>query len=189
MSLYSVLDDVLDSQNFTVGGGSASAIAGAMAAGLVGMVARLSLGKDYGLEDARYEALARELDTLSRDLQAGAEEDTKAFLGIKAAFALPKETDQDKAARKIAIEDAAVNAARIPKENAEKAKRVLEIHALLEGKSNPNAGSDMTGGFLLAKSALTGCALNIEANLPLIKDPAKKEPLEKAFQELMKFSK
>lgn len=184
MSLYSVLDDVMDSNNFTVGGGSASAIAGSMAAGLISMVSRLSIGKDYGLEDRRYEEISKELDQLCKDLASGSEEDTQAFLGIKSAFSLPKDSDDQKALRRKAIEDAAVVAATVPMENADRAKRVLDIYREMDGKSNPNASSDFTAGMLLAKSAILGCALNIDANLSLIKDEAKLSFLKEASDRL-----
>ena len=105
---YEVVEKIMDSRNVTVGGGSASAVAGAMAAGLVGMVSRLSVGKEYGLPDERYLEIAEELDELAVQLKEGAVEDTRSYLGIKAAFALPKATDEQKSARRAAIESAAM---------------------------------------------------------------------------------
>ena len=105
---YEVVEKIMDSRDVTVGGGSASAVAGAMAAGLVGMVSRLSVGKEYGLPDERYLEIAEELDELAVQLKEGAVEDTRSYLGIKAAFALPKATDEQKSARRAAIESAAI---------------------------------------------------------------------------------
>ena len=178
MSLYRVLDKILDSRNTTVGGGAASAVAGAMAAGLVGMVARLSLGKDYGLPDERYLTLAEELDGLVRELTQGAQDDERAFLGIKDAFALPKGTEEEKAQRRAAVEAAAVGAATVPLQNGHRAARVLEICAELDGRSNPAAASDIAAGVMLARMAVTDCALNVDANLPLIKTPGTHQDLE-----------
>ena len=178
MSLYRVLDKILDSRNTTVGGGAASAVAGAMAAGLVGMVARLSLGKDYGLPDERYLTLAEELDGLVRELTQGAQDDERAFLGIKDAFALPKGTEAEKAQRRAAVEAAAVGAATVPLQNGHRAARVLEICAELDGRSNPAAASDIAAGVMLARMAVTDCALNVDANLPLIKTPGTHQDLE-----------
>lgn len=184
MSVYSVLDQIWDTKNFNVGGGAASATAGAMAAGLVGMVARLSIGKDGELKDERYEEIAVEMDSLCRELQAGAEEDEKAFLGMRDAFRLPKSSDDDKAKRRAAIEDAAIMAAEVPLENARKAAEVLERCRELKGRSNSSAASDLEIGDMLCRVAIRGCALNIDANLPLVRTQDRAEPLQKASSEL-----
>ena len=166
---YEVMEKIMDSRDVTAGGGSASAVAGAMAAGLVGMVARLSTGKGYGLSDARYLEIADELDDIAARLKRGAVEDTQSYLGIKAAFALPKSTDAEKSARRAAVEATAIKAASVPLENGRAAIRILELCRELEGKINAAAASDMEAGVMLAKMAVVDTALNVEANLPLIK--------------------
>lgn len=184
MNLYEVLDKIRESTDFTVGGGSASALAGSMAAGLAGMAVRLSFGKDYGLSDEEYGRIAGELDGLSDELGRGAIEDCEAFLGIKRAYALPKETEEDKRLRRAAVEKAAVYAAEVPLANAGRSFRVAEICGFLRGKFNPAAASDMEIGLMLAADGALGCALNIDANLPLIKTPEERLRLEKASEEL-----
>lgn len=166
---YDVLEKIMDSHNKTVGGGSASAVAAAMAAGLIAMVARLSLGKGYGLTDERYIQIADELDSYVTPLKNGAVDDTMSFLGIKNAFALPKSTEDEKSARRAAIEKAAVKAADVPLKNGQMARKIYEIWKEMDGKSNPAAGSDFQAGMMLAKMAVIDTALNIEANLSLIK--------------------
>lgn len=186
MTIYEVLDKIQDSRNFTVGGGAASALAGSMAAGLIGMVVRLSTGKDYGYADEEYEVFAKELDVLCEELNQGARDDCDAFLGIKAAFSLPKQSDDEKAKRKAAVDKAAIEAANVPLRNAEKSLRTLEIGRKLEGKTNPAAGSDIMIGQMLARVAAIGCALNIDANLPLIKTVSERERLEEASKNIQK---
>ena len=166
---YDVIEKIMDSKDTTVGGGSASAVAGAMAAGLVGMVARLSTGKQYGLPDERYLGIADELDMLAVKLKDGAVADTQSYLGIKAAFSLPKSTEAEKAIRRTAVEEAAIIAARVPLENGRAALRILELCKEMEGKFNTAASSDMEAGIMLAKMAVIDTALNVEANLSLIK--------------------
>lgn len=170
MSYINVLDNILDSDDVTVGGGSASALSGAMAAGLIGMVAKLSLKKDYGLEDDKYIELAYELDVINKDLIKGMEEDAKAYSTIIDAYKLPKSTDDEKAARRKAIENAGITAATAPLKNACLCKRVFEIGKVLDGKSNKNAATDLYIGINLAKIGVDGCAQNVEVNLPLIRD-------------------
>ena len=187
MNFYEVLDNIMDSWDVTVGGGSASAVAAAMAAGLVGMVARLSLAKNdktYGLSDAEYLACADELDILAQELKQGAVDDANAYLGIKNAYALPKENDEQKAARAAAVEDAAVAAAEVPLRNAERAAQIYQWALKLKGKSNSNAGSDLVCGEMLAAMAIQGAAMNVLANLPLVKTASRKEILEKKLNEI-----
>lgn len=169
---YAVLEEILDTRDVTVGGGSASAIAGAMAAGLIGMVARLSTKKDYGMTAEAHLAIADECDLLAAALMQGADEDRQAFAKIKAAYALPKASDEEKRARSEAIEAAGIAAATAPLENARRNRRVFELGRAIRNKSNPNAASDVDIGVRLARLGAAGCALNMEANLPLIKDAA-----------------
>jgi len=181
---YEVIDKIMDSRDATAGGGSASAVAGAMAAGLVGMVARLSAGKNFGLKDERYEEIADELDGYVDLLRKGAVEDTLSYLGIKDAFALPKSTDEEKATRRKAIEDAAVKAACVPLENGKISVNILRICKEMEGRYNEAAKSDMEAGIMLAKMAAADTALNVEANLPLIKSPEKNTALKREAEKL-----
>lgn len=111
MEYTEIVDLILDDENYTVGGGSASAIMGAMACGLIGMVINLSPGKDYGLSDETYTALAEELRELKAKLLRGSVEDHEAYLLIRDAYRLPKSTDEEKAERKKAIEQAGIDLA------------------------------------------------------------------------------
>ena len=181
---YEVLEKIMDSRDFTVGGGSASAVAGAMASGLIGMVARLSTGKEYGLTDERYLEIADTLDKYVVEFKEGAVADTQSFLGIKAAFALPKSTDEEKAARRAAVEKAAIQAARVPLENGRRALKVFEIAKEMEGRCNAAAASDMDAGVMLAKMAVADTALNVEANLSLIKTSEINAELAEAARQL-----
>lgn len=155
----------------------------AMAASLVAMVSRLSAGKGLDLPDGEYETLADGLDRTSRELRDGAVLDLEAFLGIKAAYALPKGTDEEKAARRQAIGKAAYVAADVPRRNARLALEVAKAAVMLEGKSNANAASDLEVGKDFAFAAARGCLANIRANLGLIKDPEKVAELEEFVRE------
>jgi len=160
-----VLARVLDATDATFGGGSASALAGAMAAGLVGMVARLSLGRGLALDDARYDVYAVEADTLGRALHAGAEQDAEAYGLVKAAYGLPRDGVAQAAARQTAIHDALIAAALVPLDNARRALRVRELCRELDGRSNAAAASDLGVAVALADAAVGGCLLNVEVNL------------------------
>jgi methenyltetrahydrofolate cyclohydrolase len=165
-----VLAAVLDSTNATVGGGSASALAGAMAAGLAGMVARLSTRRGLELGDEEYLAVAEESDALGRALRSGAREDADAYGAIGAAYGRSRESDEAIAAREAAIEEALEAAALVPLENARRSLRVRELCARLDGRSNAAAGSDLAAAVLLSDAAVRGCLLNVDVNVVMLPD-------------------
>ncbi|WP_432406451.1 cyclodeaminase/cyclohydrolase family protein [Wukongibacter sp. M2B1] len=182
-----MIKKVIDSNNFTVGGGAASALAGAMAAGMIAMVAKLSLKKDYELTVDTYKKVSDEADKLAKELLAGAKADERAFCMIKNAYALPKSTEEEKRERAIAIQNGGIAAATVPKDNGFMCKRIYELGMMLKGRSNPNASSDLEEAIMLAKAGIKGCILNVEANLPLIKDQEKKSEFQSYIDELNKY--
>ena len=96
---------VLDPGDNATGGGAASAVAGAMGAGLVGMVARLSVGKKNLPEpDSFYEDADEKAQALVARLLNGSNEDSAAFDRVMAAFRMPKGSDEERAARSEAIQ-------------------------------------------------------------------------------------
>jgi formiminotetrahydrofolate cyclodeaminase len=171
---------VLDPADNATGGGTASAVAGAMAGALVAMVARLSVGKEGPASvpaasvpiepEPFYRELDAEAQALSNELFEGCREDSLAFEGVRSAFRLPKHTEEDKASRSRAIQAAWIHAARVPLANAERCARVLELGACLQGRSNPNAASDLKCALYLARAGLLGCLDNVEINVPAIRD-------------------
>jgi formiminotetrahydrofolate cyclodeaminase len=163
-----VLARILDAGDATTGGGSAAALSGAMAAGLLGMVARLSIGKDLELGDARYEAVVAEALALRDQLAAGAAEDAAAYGLIKGAYALPKGSEDERAKRAAAIHDALIAAAEVPRDNALRSARVLDACRELVGRSNESAASDLAVALDLARLGVVGCAANIDVNVAML---------------------
>lgn len=187
MNSFPVLEKILDSKDFTVGGGSASALAGAMASSLVAMVARLSLGKGYGLPDEHYLLVAEEAEKLSQSLLNGAAEDEEAYAEIKKAYCLPKETPDQQELRAQYIELALLEAARVPGENGLRCTRAAELAEALLNKSNPRASSDLEIGRLLAGVAVIGCALNVAANAASVKNSNQAQELQREADRLVDF--
>ena len=184
MDFKDVLDLILDTDDVTVGGGSASALSGALACGLIGMVCKLSLKKDFGLTPEKQLEYAKELEELRNKLLAGVVNDANAYGVIRDAYKLPKETEEEKKIRKQAIANAGVVGATSPMENAKLCRRVYDIGVELEGKTNPNCHSDLVIGYELAKVGTNGCLMNIEANLPLVKNEGKIEEFNKVMKDL-----
>ncbi|MBU2601085.1 MAG: cyclodeaminase/cyclohydrolase family protein [Actinobacteria bacterium] len=174
-----ILERIIDSRDRTVGGGSAAALAGGMAAGLAGLVARLSESGDFGLSSERCRALADEVDALAAQLQQGAYADADAYRAVVDAYRLPHDDPASESSREAAIQRAMVGAATVPRDNARAAHHVWGLCIELEGASNPNASSDLAVALLLAKTAVIGCVANIEINLPLIKDQATADELQR----------
>ena len=167
-ALQPVLARILDAGEATTGGGSAAALSGAMAAGLLGMVARLSIGKDLELGDGRYQEVADEAGQLCAALAFGAGEDAAAYGLIKAAYARPKDTEEEKTARGAAIHDALIAAAEVPRDNALACARVLDLCRELVGRSNESAASDLAVALELARAGVVGCAGNVDVNVSML---------------------
>lgn len=161
------------------GGGSASALAGALAAALVGMVANLTQGKEkFVAVEAEMVKLSQDAEVIRKQLATLMEEDTAAFQQVMAAFRLPKETAANKELRRARIEESMIHAAKVPLKTAETALKVLEIAHLAAEKGNPNAVSDAGVAALLAWAAVEGAALNVKINLGSIKDEKARQGLE-----------
>lgn len=184
MDYKNVLELILDTDDVTVGGGSASALSGALACGLIGMVCKLSTKKDYGISAESQLQYAKELEELREKLLSGIVDDANAYGVIIDAYKLPKETEEEKEIRKKAIANAGIVGASAPMDNARLCRRVYDIGLELSGKTNPNCNSDLVIGTDLARVGTNGCIMNIEANLPLVKDTEKLDEFNKTIKEL-----
>jgi glutamate formiminotransferase/formiminotetrahydrofolate cyclodeaminase len=163
--------DALASGDQTPGGGSAAAYSAAMAAGLVAMVARVTIGKKkYKDVEEKMKAVVEKADRLRKELEAAVAEDSAAFEGVMAAFGLPKASDEEKAARRKAIQQATLKAAQVPLEVADKALQVLELVQVAAEKGNANAITDAGTAAELAQTAITGAGLNVRINLSGLDD-------------------
>jgi formiminotetrahydrofolate cyclodeaminase len=176
--------DVMDPEDNATGGGTASAIAGAMAAGLAGMVARVSLGKEGLQSDHFYEEIDKRARALTGDLLAGAEEDSQAFGHVMRAYRMPKGTDEEKKLRSAAIQAGLAGATVVPLKNGESCAEVGRLLERLAPSHNSNATSDLDVGKGLAAAALAGCIDNVEINLGSIKDDSIRGGFERRLQAL-----
>jgi formiminotetrahydrofolate cyclodeaminase len=177
MSLLSLsVTDLLDafaSSAPTPGGGSAAALAGAMGASLLAMVAGMPKTKNGTPEErAALDAAAAELERLRHQLARLVDEDTKAYDLVTAAFKLPKGTDEEKAARSKAIQNAMKAATEAPLETMRACAAVLRHAQTVREPGNPNASSDAAVGTALARAGLFGGHKNVEINLGSLKDEA-----------------
>lgn len=155
------------------GGGSASAAAGAMGAALLGMVCRLTVGKEkYRDSWEELERIASAMDVQRDTLLGLVDEDTRAYDAIVAARRLPKESPEEKAARKKAIDEATLLATTVPMQTAFFSMEAIVKAPVVLEKGNPNCASDAFVAALLLSSAVEGALANVRINLPGIGDPA-----------------
>lgn len=153
------------------GGGSISAYMGALGAALGTMVANLSSHKAGW--DERWEEFsdwAERGQALMAELLALVDEDTEAFNRIMAVFSMPKGTDEEKAARSAALQEATLYATEVPLRTMKAAAKVFPLVRAMAEEGNPNSVSDAGVGALAARSAVLGARLNVRINAAGLKD-------------------
>lgn len=153
------------------GGGSAAALEGAIGAALGAMVCSLTIGKKkYAEHQELVTASNDSLNALASKYLDVMQRDTEAFNIVSAAFALPKGTESEKAARSAAIQEGLKVCTKTPFEMMELALETLKVVASLVGKSNAGASSDLGVAALSLRSAIQGAWLNVLINIGSIKD-------------------
>jgi methenyltetrahydrofolate cyclohydrolase len=163
----------LGSSDPTPGGGSASAVVGAMGANLLRMVALLTANSPESAAFAEHaSAMARDAESLAQGFVAAIDEDVTAFDKVSAAYAMPKLSDADKTARSRSIQDALRGACDPPLRTIALARRACALAVELVDFGNPNAISDVGCAALFAHAAARGAALNVAINAKSLKDRA-----------------
>ncbi len=167
------------------GGGSVAALMGALGASLGGMVANLAAGKRGWDDKVEYFSnWSVKAQQLKDELLALVDEDTAAFNKVMDAFALSKESAEEKAARATAIEEATKYAAQVPLKVMETASKSYELLAEMAERGNPSSVSDVGVGALATRACIEGAALNVRINLTQLKDERFKSGLLKNVQQI-----
>lgn len=159
------------SSSSTPGGGNVSAVVGTLGGSMIAMVANLTLGKK-GYEDYQDETKDI-LDKVMKgieDLKNLTIKDMEAFADYMKCFRMPKETDQDKAARKEAIQKAAKNATMVPLSICRTCVELMKQANRLSRFGNKMAISDVGVGAYVCEAAMRACMLSVDINIPAIKD-------------------
>jgi glutamate formiminotransferase/formiminotetrahydrofolate cyclodeaminase len=167
------------------GGGSAAALAGALAAALGEMVANLTVGREkFAAVEERMTALLDQLTHLRRRLTAAMQEDEDAFNAYMAARRLPRETPEERTQRTQALQAATLAAAEAPLAVARLCHELLPLCQEAAEYGNPAVASDAGVAAILAEAALRSAGLNVRVNLPGIKDEAQRAALAERLREL-----
>lgn len=167
------------------GGGSAAALAGALAAALVGMVGRLtSSRKAYAAVAEEFVGITAEADRLRATLRQLVDRDAAAYDGVMAAYRLPRGTEDEKRRRQEAIDRALLAAAAVPLETARAARAVLRLARHAAEAGNRNAVCDAGVAALLAEGALRGAVYNVEINVRGLGNPDAGRELSREAREL-----
>jgi formiminotetrahydrofolate cyclodeaminase len=170
-SLHAFLDE-LASPSPAPGGGSVAALGGALGAALTAMVAGLTIGKKkYADVEGEMRKILSQAEALRAQFTALIDKDTAAFQKVMEAFALPKDTEPQKALRAAAIREATKEATLVPLEVMKHCIDALALAQQVASAGNANAISDAGVSALMLHAACSGAALNVRINLKSLNDP------------------
>jgi len=153
------------------GGGSAAALAAAVAASLVEMVANLTIGKKgFETVEAEMKEIASIANEYRKKLAGDIDRDSAAFDAVMTAFRLPQNAENEKAKRKQAIQEALKTAATVPLEVAQNAYHIMQLAETAVKKGNKAAVTDAAVAALMAGAAVFSALYNVRINLGSIEE-------------------
>tara|TARA_E500000331_G_scaffold270436_1_gene261994 strand:+ start:1334 stop:1969 length:636 start_codon:yes stop_codon:yes gene_type:complete len=177
----------LSSSSATPGGGSAAALIGSMGAALVSMVANLTKGKKkYESVEPEVLKVLEESELLRVSLEDAVKKDVEAFDEVMSAYALPKETDEEKSTRSEKIQEALKIAIDAPMECAILAAKVIPLTKTIAEIGNVNIISDAGVAVLAARAAFKSAELNVYVNASALND---RKLAEKKIDEISQLAK
>ena len=178
--------DALASKEPVPGGGSGAALAGALGAALVSMVANLTIGKkSYEVVEQDMKDLLAQTEAIRTELPKLLEADTQAYSQVMAAYRMPRSTEEEKQARKAAMQERLKGAAEVPLQIAERCAQVVALALPAAEKGNKWAVSDAGVGALLCEAAMRSALLNVDINLASIQDADYVADMRKRAAELI----
>lgn len=170
LTLNSFLDE-LASNSPAPGGGSVAALSGAVGAALTAMVCSLTIGKKkYADVEADMQDILEKAEDLRSQFTVLIEKDTEAFNKVMEAYSLPKDSEQQKALRSVAIQGTMKEAALVPLEVMKHVIDALALASVVAEKGNANSVSDAGVSAIMLNAACEAAALNVNINLSAITD-------------------
>lgn len=179
--------DELASKSATPGGGSAAALMGAQGAALVSMVCHLTIGKPKFAEvETEMQNVLKKAETLRTQLTDLIQADIDVFNQLMSKYALPKESDEEKAIRSAAILEILKDATDVPLQCAYACVEVIQLSKIAAEKGNPGVVTDAGAAVMAAYGALKSAALNVYVNAGSLKDKAYAEAKLAALEQATK---
>ncbi|MBU5335993.1 cyclodeaminase/cyclohydrolase family protein [Intestinibacter bartlettii] len=180
----------VDSNSPAPGGGSVSALASDIGVGLARMMAHLSFGKKKfeALDDKTKEEFKVRFDKLGEirtELSTLVDKDTESFNEFMKALKLPKETDEEKAARAKAMQEATIFSIEVPYKTATLSLDALKLLDFLVANGNQNAITDIGVGTLMLASGMEGAILNVKVNLMGLENKEIHDKYSKGCKEIL----
>ncbi|TCP55463.1 formiminotetrahydrofolate cyclodeaminase [Tumebacillus sp. BK434] len=158
----------------TPGGGSVAALVAALGASMTSMVGNLTQGAKFADVEANMTAAVERMTAAIGQFEQLLEADMASFDRYMAALKLPKDTDEQKAARSQALQEASIHATEVPMRLARLCLDALQISATIGETANKNVISDLGIAALLLESAAQSALLTVDMNLPGLKDLERK---------------
>ncbi len=184
MSIEDFVDE-LSSESPAPGGGSVSALAASLGAGLIAMVVNLTYGKKgYEKQWKKVKPIGERAQELKDRFLEIIDEDTEAFNAYMAASKMKKKTEEQKKAREEAMQKAIINATQVPLKLMRLLEETLPLLKEIVKRGNQNSISDVGVAALNIQSAVEGAYLNVIINVPGIKDEKIKEEIIKEAEEI-----
>jgi formiminotetrahydrofolate cyclodeaminase len=188
------MDAILDIENYihavasadpTPGGGSVASVVASLGAALGAMVTNFTIGKKkYAEFQKESEEILFQLNDQIRKFIDLAQKDINTYAVVSIAYAMPKESENEKLLRTNAISSASETALKVPFEIMKLSTKVSACLQKLSKFGNPNLDSDMVGAGLLIQAATETAFFCVHANLPFIKDQAKVSNIKANVQEM-----
>lgn len=153
------------------GGGSVSALCGALSAALGQMVTNLTIGrKKYAEQEENMKEMAVVFNTCLDEFAKAIDADSNAYNTVFSAYKLPKETEKEKTIRTQKIQEAIKIAAEVPFQVAQKTYKMMDFISIVAKTGNQNAVTDACVAMMCARTAVLGALLNVRINLTSIQD-------------------
>ncbi|MEX5296000.1 cyclodeaminase/cyclohydrolase family protein [Kocuria sp. CPCC 205268] len=180
------LNDYLErlaSREPTPGGGAAAALHAAQGAALIAMVARYTTGARYAQHEEQSLRIAGRADDIIPEALQLADDDEKAFAAVISAYRLPSASEEDRAARSRAVQDATVAAAAPPRALIGLATEIIDLGRELAEFSNPTVISDVAAASEAARAAIATALITLDMNISAITDARTRAQLTDELQD------